>query len=511
MRKTTLIILLLIILLGCGTSKLYPPPAPQTETITILHMNDMHAAFLPGKVKSRNHGNQERELGGVLALNHYVQAIRNEHPATLLLNAGDFMTGSPICDIEYQGALGGALVQFFNELGFDGLVPGNHEFDISVENAQKLFDLCNFPVFSANLFHADGRLFTKEPYQIYSKGNLVVGVIGTIVDDLPNYLNRPQRDQLAARPSAPIVDSLAKILDPLTDLIVVLSHNGLQADSLLAASVGPEVDVIIGGHSHHRLEQPIKVNRKIIVQAGSRWQHLGRLDLAVAADTVYSFKYQLIPLWTDNIIVNESLEAEVKKLQQLIDEQYGKVIGELKTDWRRSSTTESNIGNFVTDCMRQFSQADFALINSGGIRLDLPAGPIKKLDIKNILPFNNSIVKFQATGAQVLELLRTNAQAAASASSGILQVSGLTYEWKLNPDGTVTILKVTIGNQPIVPDKTYLGATVDFVISNAEKYLGFTPTQVTDLMIPLTDVVMKAVEQQHTIESKVEGRIIRKD
>ncbi|MDZ7330653.1 MAG: bifunctional metallophosphatase/5'-nucleotidase [candidate division KSB1 bacterium] len=510
MRNMTIGLLLLITLLGCGTSKVYPPAAPHTDAITILHVNDMHGAFLPVTIKDRD-GNRERKLGGVLALNHYIKTIRNENHPTLLLNAGDFMTGSPICDIEYEGAFGGALVKFFNDIGFDGLTPGNHEFDISVDNAQKLFDLCNFPVFSANLYHADGRLFTKEPYQIYSKGNLAVGVIGTIVDDLPNYLNRPQRDQLVARPSAPIVDSLAKILDPLTDLIVVLSHNGLQADSLLAVTVGPEVDVIIGGHSHHLLQKPAIVNRKIIVQAGSRWRDLGRLDLVVAADTVFSYNYQVIPLWNEGIESEPSLEAEVKKFQQMIDEQYGKVIGELETDWRRSSISESNIGNFVTDCMRQFSQADFALINSGGIRQDLSAGPIKKLDIKNILPFNNSIVKFHVTGRQVLEILRTNAQAAAEGSSGILQVSGLSYEWKLNSDGTVTIFNAKIGDQSIELDKIYLGATVDFVISNADKYLGFIPSQVTDLMIPLTDVVMKAVEQQKTIDSKIERRILRKD
>ncbi len=511
MRKIMINWMMLLLLLGCGTTKVHPPSAPHTDKITILHMNDMHGGFLPQTVKNRDHGNQGRELGGVLALNHYVKAIRSENQATLLLNAGDFMTGSPICDIEYDGALGGALVHFFNRVGFDGLTPGNHEFDISVENAQKLFDLCNFPVFSANLFHADGRLFTKEPYQIYSKGNLVVGVIGTIVDDLPNYLNRPQRDQLVARPSAAIVDSLARILDPLTDLIVILSHNGLQADSLLAESVGPEVDVIIGGHSHHRLKQPIKVNRKLIVQAGSGWRDLGRLDLVVAADTLFSYQYQLIPLWNEGIEADPELETEVKKFQQMIDEQYGRVIGELKTSWRRSSNSESNIGNFVTDCMRQFSQADFALINSGGIRQDLSAGPIKKLDIKNILPFNNSITKFQATGKQVLDLLRTNAQAAAAGSSGILQVSGLKYEWKANPDGTVTILQATIAGSPIEPDRIYLGATVDFVISNADKYLGFSPDHVIDLMIPLTDVVMKAVEQQKTIDSKVEGRILKRE
>ena len=510
MKKLAITIILSTLLTACMTSSVRMVYESKPESVTILHTNDIHSAFLPTTIKAKEPQGQNRELGGILALNYHVKKIHQEKENVLLLNAGDFMTGSPICDIEADGAMGGAMVKFFNYIGFEGLAPGNHEFDISVSNAQKLFELCEFPVFSANLFTADGKLFTREPYQIYRKGDLVVGVIGTIVDDLPDYLNKPQRDQVVAKPSAPIVDSLAKILDPLTDLIVVLSHNGLEADSLLAEKVSSQIDVIIGGHSHHRLENAIKVNRKLIIQAGSRLRDLGRLDLTVVADTVQSFTYQLIPLWTEGIEPDSVLNNEIKKYEQLIDQEFGRVIGELKTPWQRSGNSESNLGNFVADCMRQFSQADLAVINSGGIRQDLPAGPIKKLDIKNILPFNNSIIKFRATGKQVLDLIRVNAEAAATNSSGILQVSGLICEWKVENDGSISIIKATVGGEKIDPVRIYSGATVDFVLSNAEKYLGFMPTEATNLMIPLTDVVMKIIEEQKVINSIVEGRMVGK-
>ncbi len=500
----------LLFFLGCTTTKVSVPQAPNTESVTILHTNDIHSAFQPTVLKARETGQKDREIGGVLALNYHVKKIRNESKNVLLLDAGDFMTGNPICDMEFNGALGGPMVQFLNYIGYEGLTPGNHEFDISVANAKKLFKVCDFPVFSANLFNKNGTLLTGEPYQIYSKGNVVIGVIGTTVEDLSNYLNKPQKYEIFAKPAAPIVDSLAKIIDPLTDVIIVISHQGLEADQQLAQQLGPQVDVIIGGHSHDRMEKAVRVNRKLIVQTGNRLRHLGRLDLSVAADTIKSFNYKLISLWRDEIEPDTILQKNVNKYQALIDEEYGRVIGELKTPWERSSNSESNIGNYITDCIRIFSEADFGLINSGGIRMNLSEGPIKKLDIKNILPFNNSITIFRLSGKQVLDLMLQNAVANEAGLGGILQISGLSYTWKLEADSSVKILNALINGNPIDPNKTYQGATVDFVISNADKYFGFIPTETTNLMMPLTDVVMKAIEKQKVIDSKVEGRIVQK-
>lgn len=499
---------LILWLVACAPKQQFQTLELKPESVTILHTNDIHGSFLPITIKPDDGNERERELGGILALNHFVKKIRQDQKNVLLLDAGDFMTGNPICDMEYEGALGGPMIKFFNYIGYEGMSPGNHEFDISVENAKKLFSLCDFPVFSANLFSLDNNLFTAEPYQIYSKGNLVIGVIGVIVDDLPNYLNRPQKDQVLTKPSLPIIDSLAQILDPITDLIVVLSHSGLEMDKSVAEKLGSEVDIIIGGHSHSRLEKVMQVNRKLIVQTGSKLRNLGRLDLTVVADTVQSFNYSLIPLWNEGISKDTVLFNEVSTYKRLIDEEYGKVIGELKTAWRRSGDSESNIGNYITDCIRNFSESDFALINSGGIRQDLARGPIKKLDVKNILPFNNSITKFEATGKQIMDLIRRNASTGVADHSGILQVSGLRYECKIIENGTVTILTASINGEKIDPARKYKGATVDFVITNADKYFGFVPTEVLDMMMPLTEVVMKAIEAQKVIDSKIEGRIV---
>lgn len=506
-----LLVLLVLVLLACNSSRTRVVYEPKSEAITILHTNDMHANFLPSVVRAEGSPIANKKIGGFVALDSYVRQIRSTETNVLLLDAGDFMTGNPICDMEVDGAYGGALVKFMNHIGYDGLTLGNHEFDTSVHNVRQLIALAQFPVFSSNLFSADGKLFTAEPYQIYSKGDLTIGVIGAIVPNLPGYLNRPQRDAIYDKPAGPIIDSLAKIIDPITDLIIVLSHQGLEVDRQLAQELGRQVDVIIGGHSHSRLEVPERINGKIIVQSGSLCRNLGRLQLTVAADTVQRYEYELIPLWNEGIAPDSSLARQVNYYEQLINDEYGRVIGELKTPWFRTRSSESNLGNFIADCIREFSEVDFALINSGGIRQDLPAGPIKKLDIKNILPFNNQITKFSVSGAELLKLIEHNALAQRSGTEGILQISGLKYEWQTTADNAITILKAQIGNEPIDLQKTYTGATVDFVVGNADKYFGFAPHDVTNLMMPLTDVVMKAVEKKQVIASAIEGRIIKRD
>lgn len=504
-RKLT-INLLIFALFAISIISLYS----QEKTITILHTNDIHGSFLPMTIKAREAGQNDRELGGFLALDHFVSEIRTQQKNVLLLDAGDFMTGNPICDIEVDSARGGAMVQFFNFLKYDGQTLGNHEFDISLVNIHKLIKISDYPVFSANVFTTDGKLFTEKPYHIFQKGNLSIGVIGVIVDDLPDYINAPQKNQVLLKPAATVIDSLAKIIDGETDLVIVLSHCGLDEDRKIAEAVGNEVDAIVGGHSHTRMQQAEKVNNILIVQAGSNLANLGRLDLTVDNDRIKNYIYKLIPLWNENIAPRPELAEKVKFYDEEIRRDYGRVIGELLTPWRRSHNNESNIGDFLADVIREYASANIAGINSGGIRQNLEVGPITKLDIKNILPFANSITIFYVSGKEVMEFVEQNAKSSAHQSNGILQVSGIRYEFKKISDGEVKILKVEIEGKPLELEKSYKFATLDFVANNSEKYLGFKPQNPTDLMMPLSELVMKAVEQRQKISSKIGGRMVKK-
>jgi 5'-nucleotidase len=210
--------------------------------LTILHTNDMHAHYLPSKATWIE---EEPAIGGFEALSYYANSQREESPNTLLLDAGDLMTGSIICNIEYKGANGGALIEMMNLIGYDGMVPGNHEFDISATNFKALEEIAVFPILCANLAK-DDTLVSGKSYHIYDMGGLKVGVIGITYHIMKGMVLDPNLEGFESADPANIVDSLVSEIDPLTDVIIILSHNGLNYDRQLARAVGG-IDLIVGG------------------------------------------------------------------------------------------------------------------------------------------------------------------------------------------------------------------------------------------------------------------------
>ncbi|MCI0514518.1 bifunctional metallophosphatase/5'-nucleotidase [candidate division KSB1 bacterium] len=477
------------------------------KQITILHTNDIHGAFLPSEANWVE-TTPPPLIGGFSALNSYIRQWRAQRANSLLLDAGDFMTGNLICNIEYSGAKGGALVHFMNQMGFEGMSLGNHEFDNSQENLKRLIQLAKFPIFCANLYTTDSSLFAPAAYHIYQKRGLRVGVIGVITSELFEVLNLDRRTGLVLKPAVPIIEKVAAEIDPRTDLIVVLSHCGFDVDSVMATQLSRRIDVIVGGHSHTRLEQPRRINDILVVQAGSNCRNLGVLDLTVAGDTVKTYQGQLIPLWADGILSEPNLAGEIEHYKQMIDEQYGMVLGSLAEDWQRSSNSESNIGNFLADCMREYTKADFSFINSGGIRKNLQKGKITRRDVMEILPFENYVYTFQVTGQELLQIMELNAQKAANDAGGLLQIAGMSYRWRKQPNGKALLVNPLIQQRKINPTANYTGATVDFVVlANSNLYFGFEPRALKSTGQLFADIAIQMISQKQTIHSTIEGRM----
>jgi 2',3'-cyclic-nucleotide 2'-phosphodiesterase (5'-nucleotidase family) len=491
---------LFILLVGCNRAR-------GPKEITILHTNDTHGAFLPDRatwIKTT----PPPQVGGFLALNSHIQTLRAANKNTLLLDAGDLMTGNMLCNIEFKGAKGGALVHFMNKMGYEGMTIGNHEFDLSQQNLKNLIKLAEFPVISANLFQTNGELFAPAAWHIYRKDDLRVGVIGVITEELFSVLNADRREGLEVKSSATTVEKIIDQIDSKTDLIIVLSHSGFKEDSVLATKLSRRVDVIVGGHSHTRLKKPVKVNGILIVQAGAKATNLGELNLTVAGDTVQNYAGQLIDVWVEGITKDPELEQEIDFYRQQIDDQFGRVIGRLESNWVRDNHTASNIGNFLADCMREGARTDFGCINSGGIRKNMEPGEITVRDIKEILPFENYVCTFSVTGAELLKIMEKNAEKIAHELGGILQVGGISYRWKGSKNSPITILDAKINGQPVDPTARYTGATMDFVvISNAQEYFGFVPAEVKQTPVLFSDMVIELVTAKKVIVSEIDGRI----
>jgi len=489
-------------LLACGCASAGKIQGP--VELLILHTNDMHGKFTTTEATWKE---GSPPIGGLANLSAYIERERSGFERVLVLDAGDFMTGNPICDLEYEGITGAGMVEAMNRVGYDAVCLGNHEFDHGLEDLYELIEHCRFPLLSANTYRPDGSLTAPARFRIIERNGLRIGLVGLLTEELYGVA-APKA--LAGTSVAPIVETareMVRELDPKTDVIVLMTHVGVDDDKRLAREVAG-IDVIVGGHSHTRLKAPVIENGVIIVQTGANCQNLGKLRLTVENDRVVSHQGELIELWP-----MDGGRTEVRKLVDAmharIDAEYGIVIGELVQAWDRSNDGESNIGNWLTDRMRDDAKADFAVLNSGGIRKDVGAGPLTKLEVLEVLPFYNYLTTFECTGTELLSLIVENARAAERNDHSVLQVSGIRYAYAPAGDG-VEVIEATVGGKPIEPAATYRGVTVDFLVQgNAKRYFGFVPSRFEVGSDLLSTVIIKAVEATGRVDSRLDGRIRR--
>jgi 2',3'-cyclic-nucleotide 2'-phosphodiesterase (5'-nucleotidase family) len=436
----------------------------------------MHAAFLPreaGWVQSE----QKPLVGGFLAVARLIDSIRSAKPNSILLDGGDVMTGTPMSEYEYAGTKGGALFTMMNAMKYDAWTIGNHDLDISQKNLQELTGIAKFPTLSANLVDSLGTFpFHNKEYVIIERGGLRIGIFGLMSKDLFRLTNTANLKGLRVLPPVETAQRIVAVLDSLTDLIIGITHEGVDEDSLLAAQTHG-LDVIIGGHSHSRLKNPRRINGVLICQAGSNTENLGVLDITVDHDSVIASDGRLITPWVTSTQSDNELSRLVNEFKAKIDQEFGEELASLAVDWKRSGAKESDIGSFVADAIREGTGAHITVTNSSGIRKDLRAGPVKKLDLFEISPFRNYLSVFPIQGSQIRAMLQRHVEMLMDGKSPI-QFSGVSCTWK-RAGGSAVLENILIGNESLDDTKTYTMGTSDFVIDQGDKYLGFVPEQVT--------------------------------
>ncbi len=472
------------------------------RSMTLLHTNDMHASFLP-KEAVWVRTSPRTIVGGFVELGAVMDSVRTTRRATLTLDAGDVMTGNPITEIMYRGASGGALFEMMTRMGYDVWTIGNHDLDISQENLIALTRVAGFPTVCANMVNDRGEFhLNNRPYLIVERGGIRVGIIGIMAQFLSELVIQSNLEGIRVLSPTETLQKYIHEIDPQTDLLVALTHQGYSADSSLAASV-TGLDVIVGGHSHTRLEQPRVVNGVIIVQAGSNAERLGVLDLTVEEDRVVRHEGKLITLWNGAPRAATPLSALVDSMKTEVDRAFSEVIGTLAADWRRGGS-ETAIGSFISEAQREAALADVAFMNVHGIRKDMPAGPITRRDLFEILPFRNYLATFKLTGRQLLEVLRFYVT-----SKPAIHIAGLRGEWSPLGNGEVVFKNITVGGAPLEMEKEYTCTASDYFVGEAERYLGLAPADFIYSHKTLYEVVEEAIRKEQTITPVVLYRIRR--
>ncbi|NMB00545.1 MAG: multifunctional 2',3'-cyclic-nucleotide 2'-phosphodiesterase/5'-nucleotidase/3'-nucleotidase [Firmicutes bacterium] len=472
--------------------------------IIILHNNDVHS-----RLESHVPEGAEVEQGGRVRLASLVDEIRETYGADkiLLLDAGDAIHGMNIDNL-----FGGLpSIEVMNAMGYNAFTPGNHEFNYGQEVLAQRIEDAKFPTLAANVARADGSLFAGYSALIQEIGGVKVGVIGLVAQETPIVTHPKNVEGLKFHDPIAIAKKVTKVVRPRVDVLIVLSHLGYSMDVELAKAV-PELDVIVGGHSHTTLDTASEVNGVLIVQAHEYANNLGFLRLEVEDRKIVDYDSFLIPVTAD-VPKHEDVQAIIDYWNAEVQQRLSQVVGKSNVSWdgERANvrTRETNLGNLVADIIRNAVDSDIALTNGGGIRASIHPGDIKVSDIYTTLPFDNTLVVVEMQGKDIIEALEHSVRLLPDQNGGFLQVSGITFEVNPGAPAGSRVVNVEIGGVKIDMNRNYIVATNDFLAAGGDGYETFNNARlVADTGIMLRDVMVDYFLGNPTVTEPDAGRIV---
>ena len=512
MRKTLHLMLAGVVFLVLSVSYAHCE-SKETREIRILHVNDFHGYA----VEYKPFGSGELR-GGISYLAWKADILRKEKP-TILLAAGDMIQGNSWANI-FEGK---PVIEVMNEMRFDAMVVGNHEFDFGQSVLKKRISQARFPVLGANV---EGMAALK-PYVIKEVEGVKIAIIGVVTEDAPVTTHPKNMVGLKILPPIETVQKYVRELRKKVDIIIVLSHIGLNVDMLLAEKV-KGIDVIVGGHTHTKLDSYMPVGKTVIVQA---WEHglaLGVLDLTLRDTEIVQVRSRLEEIIPATMKKSAPVAAIVDKYRKKVDAMMTEKVGEtnVELDGKNARLRETNLGDLVADIIRQKAGADAALINGGSIRTSINKGKIEAGSIYSALPFDNYIVAVKMTGRQLREAVEHGVAGVENEEGAFPQISGFSFTYARSAPKGQRVREILIAGKPLEQDKYYTVATQDFFAAGGDGYTSFGEAVksskdfslmggamkgenlvYSDAGRWLRDLVMDYIKTKKKIAPAVEGRI----
>lgn len=425
-RIFILSVLILSCLIGYGIIVESREVDTPDHPIVIVFENDVHCA-VDGYAKLVALREQQRDMT----------------PYVTTVSSGDFVQG----DVVGSLSKGENIVAIMNEVGYDVVTLGNHEFDFGISQLLKLKDSLDASVVSTNFCDFRTGRFVFQPYHIIRYGEVDIAFMGftttttgtlvasrTFLDEdgrIAYGFSRPTFYEKAQH-------QIDQALKDGADYVVVLSHLGdsdrgehPSSVSLIARTTG--IDAVLDGHDHCVLPDSLVKNLKgdpvLLASTGLKFQNIGLLTLS----TEGKFTSRLVP--SAEVEASEETQAFVEAVKEKTLKEGERVIGMneqvLSPDDalgnRLVRHRETNIGNFCADAFREVLNVDVALINGGGIRADLPQGKITYNHLLSVFPFNNKACTATMTGRQLVDALEFSVSSLPLEDGSFMQASGVKF------------------------------------------------------------------------------------
>ena len=405
--------------------------ASQQEHLVILHINDTHGQLSSHMVNGHS-------VGGIARLAELVKQVRQENPGRVLLaDAGDvFSRGDAVTS--YYG--GQANFDLMNRVGYDAMVLGNGDYYFGIDNLRQRIAEANFTILAGNIFQTVGKesKAVGQDFVVKKVGPLRIGLLGLSLIS-PDHASS---GNLQTGPNLTLAKKWISQLQGQTDLVVLLSHQGLPADTMLGGLLGG-VNIIIGGHTHTVLNEPLIIRRPggspdktYIVQAGAFYEYLGRIDLKFASSDGQS--WQVTEISSRLIPIDDTIAADAEIAKQL--EEYrrnlAEVICQASEPIPARGPGENTVAHLALKAIGQEFPGCVILLDRGAIRAGINKGDVTRLDIARIHPWRNQLLKTSITAAQLRQAL---------AEPGLLW-SGCSFQRLGNEISNLQIAGVTVSD-----------------------------------------------------------------
>jgi len=457
----SVMLLLFVFIVSCGGGD-----GGDTKSLTILHVNDTHGRDAGDiRVNKKVDPPSTNYFAGASRRATYISSVREETTNFLLLHAGDLITGSPFSTV-FKGM---DEIGIMNMIGFDYSTIGNHEFDYGVDNFNKLMETSEFPFLSANLKNkSTGELLVKE-YTTLEIDGVTIAIVGVTTSAAvynPEVMaNVLIEDEIAALSA--LFENTP--LNTTNDITILLSHSGVRKDEEIATAMPNVFDIIVGGHSHTKLDKALVVGKTKIVQANYYGLHVGRIDLEIKNGKISKFGYALKEM-DNSIEENEEMIAYVASMQEKISKEFDIRIATLPMNLEHENIRlqSTPLGNFASDLVIDaYPSAEIVIMNSGALRTALPEGTITLGKIQNeFFPYDNEVILVDLSGEVIKEMLVISGNA--RGSGAFLQFArGMEVTYK--EDGT--FLKATLNGDAIDDNEYYKTVISSFVFGGGDGYV----------------------------------------
>ncbi len=389
-----------------------------------------------------------------------------------LVSCGDYLQGDVIGTV----SKGKAIVQIMNQVGYDVVTIGNHEFDYGMPRLKSLVKSMNAKVVASNFVKKSTGKPVFRSYTIKSYGKKKVAFVGittpeSFTKSTPAYFQDSKGnfiyDFCGDSTGKLLAERVQKVVNAArkngADYVVVLSHMGTEGvttqwdiQHLIKNTYG--IDVVLDGHSHSTvpsMKVKNKQGKKITVSStGTKFANIGQLVISKNG----SITTKLLPVDEEHQYEDAETKSYIDQVKAKYEKRLEQVIGKTEVDLttldadgnRAIRNAETNMGDFCTDAARSVMEADIAIMNGGGIRADIAAGDITYKDLISVFPWNNELCVIEVTGQQIKDALELGAKNYPEENGGFMHVSGLKYT-----------IDASIPSSVVIDDQTAMFERVD--------------------------------------------------